>query len=255
MKKIHLLFVCCAVLVIASASGQQSPAKPGALPTFNLNFPGGSPGLLVDTIEHACGKPVNVIINKQDEDVALPALKMTGVNVAQLFKALELASAKSVRVENGPGQYFTSVTTSYSFKTSGEPTENSVWYFHVDRPPKFDEPDKMCRFYSLDKYLNYGFSVDDITTAIQIGWKMAGKTHPPRLEYHRETKLLIAYGEPGQLNTIDEVLRTMPGSNIAPGELDKLRNSIKDLQKEVATLKSTLPHPRPGAPSEEKTGK
>jgi hypothetical protein len=52
--------------------------------------------------------------------------------------------------------------------------------------------------------------VDDITTAIQIGWKMAGVTPSPELDYHKETKLLIAYGEPDQLQTIEDVLQALP---------------------------------------------
>ena len=69
--------------------------------------------------------------------------------------------------------------------------------------------EKVCRFYSLAPYLDRGFTVDDITTAIQTGWKMAGVI-PPELNYHKETKLLIAFGEPDELKTIQDVLNALP---------------------------------------------
>ena len=65
---------------------------------FSLDFPGGSASQLVDAIQKAIGKPLNVIINKEDEDMALPPLKMNDVVIPQLFSALESASRKSVAV-------------------------------------------------------------------------------------------------------------------------------------------------------------
>jgi len=50
-------------------------------------------------------------------------------------------------------------------------------------------------------------SVDDITTAIETGWKMLGETSPPTISFHKDTKLLIAVGEPSKLETIDAVLK------------------------------------------------
>ena len=61
-----------------------------------------------------------------------------------------------------------------------------------------------------------GLSVDDITTAIQTGWKMMGDKETPSISFHKDTQLLIAVGEPGKLETIDAVLealrRPLPGA-------------------------------------------
>ena len=51
--------------------------------------------------------------------------------------------------------------------------------------------------------------MDDITTAIQTGWKMLGDKDTPTISFHKDTKLLIAVGEPGKLETIDAVLRAL----------------------------------------------
>ena len=52
-------------------------------------------------------------------------------------------------------------------------------------------------------------SVDDITTAIETGWKMLGETSPPTISFHKDTKLLIAVGDPSKLETIDAVLKAL----------------------------------------------
>ena len=274
MKKVTYVIACSLLLGLSPVFGQPQstgqiiglpPSSIGqrlsnasaarALATFDLKFPGGGPTDLVKAIEAASGKPLNVIISKQDEDIELPPLKMTGVNVAQLFQALEPMSVKNVAVVTGtygygPTQYSTMVT-SYGFKTTGDPTENSIWYFHVQRPsfPQLVSSGKVCRFFSLAPYLEHGFTVDDITTAIQTGWKMAKDSSPPELNYHKETKLLMAFGDPDELKTIDNVLQTLPASNATRTELDSMREAIKDLQAKVNTLVSPAPLPPPALPT------
>jgi hypothetical protein len=49
-------------------------------------------------------------------------------------------------------------------------------------------------------------TVDDITTAIQTGWKMLGENDTPTISFHKDTKLLIAVGEPSKLEMINAVL-------------------------------------------------
>jgi hypothetical protein len=247
MKKVIYVIACSLVLGLSPVFGQpQTPSNAsaaGALATFDLKFPGGGPRDLVKAIEAASGRPLNVIISKEDEDIELPPLKMTGVNVAQLFQALEPMSVKNVSVLTaspffGQGPQYTTMTTSYGFKTTGAPTENSIWYFHVQRPtvPPLVSSGRVCRFFSLAPYLEHGFTVDDITTAIQTGWKMAKDSSPPELNYHKETKLLMAFGDPDELKTIDNVLQTLPASNATRTELDSLRQTIKDLQAKVNAL-------------------
>ncbi len=125
---------------------------------------------------------------------------------------------------------------------------------------------KVSQFYPLAEYLDRGFSVDDITTAIQTGWKMAGETSPPELSYHKETKLLIAFGEPQKLDTIKQVLNVLPAQNALQtrGNYQYLHGLIEDLEKQVAGLESQiaamkkqLPSPISGSgnSSEEKSGK
>ena len=177
------------------------PDQPPALTKFNLDFPGGTPIELVAAIEKAIGKPLNAIIPKDDEGLRMPPLKMNDVVVPQLFAALEAASRTNSCVF-----YRTiwrraipnSTVVMVSKPTDSPLTDASIWYFHAEKPvvPPVITCKKSANFIHLPNYLDRGFTVDDITTAIQTGWKMAGETSTPELSYHKETKLLIAFGEP-----------------------------------------------------------
>ena len=178
---------------------------------------------------------------------------MDNVDVDRLFSALEQASVKQVAVITGSSGFgggnksYSTFTTGYGFKTEGQPTDNSVWYFHADKPSLPPMNQKSCQFYSLAPYLDRGFTVDDITTAIQTGWKMTGETSTPELNYHKETRLLIAYGEPAKLETITKVLESLPRTAIElpPWNehlkiwndrlliIDGLQNQINELKKKI----------------------
>src|SRR5690606_32388061 len=105
------------------------------------------------------------------------------------------------------------IKTSISFQTSGPVSDDSVWYFRGrEKIPDLEllnskqTPTKTSRFYALAPYLEQGLKVEDITTAVQTAWKMLGEKETPNISFHKETKLLIAVGEPRKLETIDAVL-------------------------------------------------
>ncbi len=195
-----------------------------ALTSFDLNFPGGEPRELVAAIQKAMGRPLNVIIPDEYADIKLPALKMSNVNVQQLFSALQQASHKSQAVESGNYYGGTSgggyrsvqvVTTSYGFQSGpgSNLSDDTIWYFYAEKPVlppvAAQTENKICKFYSLTPYLERHFTVDDITTAIETGWKMLGESSPPKISFHKDTKLLIAVGEPNKLEIIDAALKAL----------------------------------------------
>jgi len=182
-----------------------NPDAAAGLTTFNIDFPGGTPRELVGAIQKATSKPLNVIIPPEFADTKLPPLKMNSVNVNQLFRALEAASTKA-----GPYLPFpqNQRISGYGFRTDGNITDDSIWYFHAEKP-QTDSTEKTSRFYALAPYLDHGLKVDDITTAVETAWKMQGEKSPPEISFHKDTKLLIAVGEPQKLQTIDSVLQAL----------------------------------------------
>jgi hypothetical protein len=197
MKFQHSLSACLFLLTLASAFAQQPPSgavtQPGvqapALTKFDLDFPGGTPKQLIAAIQKACGRPLNAIVPEEFADTNLPGLNMKNVDVQQLFQALTAAN------RNG----------GCGFISQGKPSDDAIWTFVVDR----HSSPKACRFYSLARYLASGTTVDDITTAIKTGAQMLGEGPGPAISFHKDTKLLIAVGEPSKLEIIDSVLRAL----------------------------------------------
>jgi hypothetical protein len=244
MKSLKLLCVALALFFLNSAlsqtpgvpphavsSGTLIPQKePGPLTRFDLDFPGGTPGELAAAIQKAMGKPLNVILPDEHVRVKLPALKMKNVNVAELFQALESASRKTEIVTQSmygggfPGSY-QQVTSNYGFRnTGGVLTDETIWTFYVEKPNYPGQSTaKVCRFYSLAGYLERGATVDDITTAIDTGAKMLGETSAPQIRFHKDTKLLIAVGEPSKLEIVDAVLRALDSNKQATGGRAELK--------------------------------
>jgi len=200
-----------------------SPAPGSVAPGlthFDLDFNGGPPGELVKAIEKASGKPLNAIIPPEDENLGIPPLKMKSVTVPELFDALAFATQKTANVVTGTyfggsqaSHQYQQVQIAYGFKTDGTPRDESIWCFYNHTPPlpPDQEPNRICRFFQLGPYLET-YKIEDITTAIETGWKMLGAGHdftPPEISFHKDTKLLIAVGEPEKLRLIDSVLEQL----------------------------------------------
>ena len=245
------------------AAPQPQPAEPGSyglvaretpkppeLTKFSLDFPGGTPRELVAAIQKAIGNPLNAIIPEEHTQVKLPPLKMSNVDVQQLFEALGAASIKREAYvtgtyygpPGGPGQQWQIGQFGYGFRTQGRATDDSIWNFYVEKPPGPPlSPPKTCRFYPLAPYLERGFTVDDITTAIQTGWKMLGDKDTPTINYHQDTKLLIAVSEPSKLETIDAVLKALqPGP---PGPEASFAERLQNIIQKASPPPATPPSP------------
>jgi len=231
MKKHLLLFLGGSLLLCKMAVAQPAGPSPSmsppegyilvkatnSLPKFDLDFHGGTPKDLVKAIEKETDKPLNAIIPDDCADLK-----------AQLFEVLIQASRKTQRYTvidprersiggNGSDVYVND--SRYGFSTVGVPTESSIWYFYWDRGSQFAPwqilSSTVCKFYQLEPYLNAGYTVEDITTAVETGWKMLGVTKQPEITYHKDTKVLIAVGDEDKVVLIGDVLKQL---SITPKE-------------------------------------
>jgi len=238
MKRIIVFAVGLSVLAFVLAYAQPAPSFPRAprpsplppesnsghvvwveptnsLPKFDLDFAGGTPKDLVRAIERVTDKPLNVIIPDDCNDLKIPAFAVKNVTVAQLFETLKQVSKKTERYmlerpDNNWG--FEERTSMYGFNTVGTPDENSIWYFYKEGEPGGYEiiSATFCRFYQLSPYLDAGYKVDDITTAVETAWKMLGATNLPTMSYHKDTKVLIVTGEAFKVFLVGDVLKQLP---------------------------------------------
>jgi hypothetical protein len=223
--KMTNITVLAVLLATASALADDKPTTneakppPEALTKFDLDFKGGTPKELIAAVQKATGKPLNALIPDEYASVTIPELKMKNVNTIQLFTALDQASRKTEYVKNPDGSYSTFNTGCGFHNLGGNLTDDSVWYFYVQKP-KTPPPSKICRFYALGPYLDLGITIDDITTAIKTGAKMLGETDEPTMSFHKDTRLLIAVGEPSRLDIIDSALRALQQTAKAPVRQD-----------------------------------
>lgn len=197
------------------------PSNESELPKvakFDLDFPGGTPQQLIDRISKAVGKQVNAIIPLESAEVQLPPLKMRDVTIPAVFDALMRASTKLEKFVTGtyfnsvggpPNEQFATREIAYGFKLVQVNGSEPVWYFYDNRISEKDANPSVCRFYQLEDFLKDKYKVEDITTAIQTGWKLAGVKDTPTLKFHPETGLLIAVGRLSHLKTIDSVLEQL----------------------------------------------
>src|ERR1044071_8853004 len=201
----------------STSNGQESQTqvKSTAMTKFDLDFPGGTPKQLISAIQKSSSKTLNAIIPEDFADTRLPSLKMKNVDVNELFLALSSASR----------------TERYAFISQGKPSDTSIWTFIADR----HSTPKACRFYALSRYLENGTSLDDITTAIKTGSQMlAAAEHTsdaegPTISFHKDTKLLIAVGEPRKLEIIDSVLKALVSQLPRPvGHLRSASSNVTD---------------------------
>lgn len=231
MKPLLIIITCLGLLAGASASAQgfgeskrilapDADTNSSELTRFDLDFPGGTPNELVQAISKAMGHPLNAIVGPDFSAVKIPPLKMRSVNVAELFEALSLASNRLITYSTGAAfgggtrEVIQQASTNFGFRTQGHPSDNSVWYFFYSKPA-LPQDGKACRFWQLAPYLT-SYQIEDITTAIQTGYKLLDESEPT-LSFHKETKLLIAVGEPGKLKLIDSVLdQLVPGRPAPP---------------------------------------
>ena len=170
----------------------------------------GPPSELVAAIERSMRRSVNVVLPANSDSVKVPPLKMRNITVAELFRALEQASTSTSMVYQGGG--VSAHQWRYTFKTASPVHDDSVWFFSTDGQPT---DAKTVRFFLMTPYLERGLTVEDVTTALQTGWRMQGTGAAPEISFHRETSLLIAVGSWSNLQMIDQVLQALAG---APGK-------------------------------------
>ena len=203
---------------IGTATLQAEPAE--ELPKFNLDFQGGPVEVFVLELQHALKQVdqeffINIIVPQEFQETPLPRLKLRDIDVLQLFKALELASQKMVAYNVGSFSHDginrqpiqQTGTKRYGFTTTGPITRNSIWHFFAEEPPRL-APVKMVRYFQLGPYLTQ-FTMDDIGSAIEAGWNILGEKETPKLNFHQDTKLLIAAGSAEHLEMISTMLKEL----------------------------------------------
>jgi hypothetical protein len=159
----------------------------------------------------------------------LVVLSARQVTVGELLRLLSLASIRTVPTVAG---YYNSGgisvpqysmnQTGYTFVPVPSTGVNPTYFLQaqgLDAPDlprpipalpaqpvgRDSTPRKQVQFFNLTQYLET-YKVEDIITAVETGWQLAGIKSPPVLKFHQETRLLVASGSLEDLETISQVL-------------------------------------------------
>jgi hypothetical protein len=150
--------------------------------TFDLAFPGGPPAKLVEALEKASGQKLNALLPPNLSTSAIPRMELRSVNVTTVFNSLNQVLVLDENLRWFP------VDNVWILQSGTDRRNSQVFYVG---------------------HLLSKFKIDDITTAIQTTWKLAGKESKTELKYHQDTQLLIALANKPQLETVTEVLREL----------------------------------------------
>jgi hypothetical protein len=183
----------------------QNPEAAPAEETFHLSFPGGPPSKLVEAMEKAGVKNINVLIPPKLAQFNLPRLELRAVTASTIFTALNFV------VDQDAKRWF---------------QVKNVWILQDSRR---EPPDtRVNRVVYIGNLLGK-YKVDDITTAIQTAWQLSPAGSKAELKYHSDTQLLIALADKPQLDTIHEVVTELH-RGIVPTRIEPSASSDKTVK-------------------------
>lgn len=209
-----------------------APQNSDELSRFDLDFPGGTPGQLVEMVSRAQGKQVSVVFPENSDRARMPVVRVRNATVSDVFSAIaaatrhEVAVPTSIIMANGKqgaqSIQYRSVQSQF-VPSGGAITDDTVWSFVSNEDEAAaakqlnqQQPVRELRHFQLRQYLSDKLTVQDITTAIRSGWEMLKVENPPDLKFHQETGILIAAGAPELLEQIPMVLQQLPEKEPQP---------------------------------------
>lgn len=229
MKRVWLIGVVAAAVavvgvVMAQPTGgmperprgvaQQSPEDP---PTVTVDFKGGSLAEYVAAVR-AAQPAVNVVYTTEAERFPVPAILLRDAaefEVMGVLNLLRMEGSSRLNVEN-KGRVFAISVINAGARAGGSQT--SVW--------------------SVQELLANGIKPEDLLSAVDVAVEVGGGNSA--VKFHRETALLIARGDGGDLVAIDALIQQLHrGQQARPSltqQIDAIRVELESLAAQVQAL-------------------
>jgi hypothetical protein len=188
----------------------------------------------------AAPKYLNVVIGEHLRDLAETntiTLNVKQVTVGELLKLIGTSSQRSIAWQQFQNGSYTLIQGKGGFSFIPEPSSggNPTYLLQSDYPAGYGFPlptlhqmsqgphpqdvvpaeRKYVSYFSLEPFLDR-FKVEDITTAVKLGWELSGAKELPTMKFHEETKLLVVSGTQDQLSVVAQVLKNLVSSSKAP---------------------------------------
>ena len=179
----------------AASDASSRSTKPGLVPPprperFDFSFPGGSLVELLEVIERQSGEKINLVappdFNEKASKFAVAPMDLRDVTVDNVLTALNYTQ----RQQAGP---------LFEFRYT-----NPVWTAIIITRPDT----RQSKVYFVGNLLGT-FKIEDITTAIKTVWELKGAEPKPELKYHQDTKLLIVFAKPEQIEDVSNIVREL----------------------------------------------
>ncbi len=178
----------------------------------------------------ATPKYLNVVIGEHLRELAetnLVTLDVKQVTVDELLKLMGGASQRGISWKPVPyaqtgqpgkaGFSFIAVTASGGNPTYLLQSEYPAGYrpespapMNIQPAPPATPPaePKRVSYFSLEPLLDR-YKVEDITTAMKLGWELGGSKDLPTMKFHEETKLLVVSANEEQMQVINQVIQNL----------------------------------------------
>ena len=170
--------------------------------TFKLDFAGGSIESLAAAMEKVEGVSFSIVTaENQDLKVELPRIRIVNGTAHSLADVLR-------HVMNARGFGLETV------RTGDVNTVICVVHQHGFRPPAASIP-QLFESFQLGPFLERGATVEHITDAIQMSWKLNPANQPDglRLKFHPGTSILLVSGSHEALEVARKILTQLPAPN------------------------------------------
>ena len=213
LSSFRLLRLCPLLLILpAVVRSAEDPKKPDDQTRnqwiFNVDFPGGSLEQLVKSVSTADGAIFNVVGEKTDLAVTVPAFSLRNADGESLANALnQLIAPRGLNITRAQGP---NIVAPGSRVQTNYPIYVLVRRSAIERAA-FDS-------FQLAPYLEKQ-SIDDIVMAIRTLWELNPGNKPEALllKFHPPTKLLLVSGTPEAIGVAGKVISTLGASPGGPG--------------------------------------
>ncbi len=209
-----------------------SPAKPAIAPEdpgprMDFRFDGVPLTEAIKGIQeqyHKAANPkyLNVVIGEHLRELAdtnVVTLDVKQVTVGEVLNLMGSASQGNLYIPYSPnnlvkgGFSFVSVTANGGNPTYLLRSEYPIGYSSALAAMAGNQPAppalrKTVSYFSLEPLLER-YKVEDITTAMKLGWELSGITALPTMKFHEETKLLVVSATDEQMLVINQVIQNL----------------------------------------------
>ncbi|MGF1448411.1 MAG: hypothetical protein ACFB20_03225 [Opitutales bacterium] len=206
---------------VQAAAHSQSATQPKTEDRITMDFPGGTPAELIEAIDRALGRPINVILPEGSEKLRMPPVRVADADYGYVLQSIQHGEQIALTTSRGGSPGLT--TRSITYRDVGYRWEQNrdVWVLRIHQVPM--EPHvQQVQTVALGSYLER-YRIEDITTAIRLAWdnqpgpaSLADSPYvawtPPKpasLHFHEETQLLVAVATPQEIALMQTTLEEL----------------------------------------------